>query len=361
VAVSLSFWRDRSVFVTGHTGFKGGWLTAWLQRAGARVAGYSLEPSQSPNLFMRARIGNGVASVIDDIRATPRVVDAVFAAAPEIIFHLAAQPLVRASYADPVETFATNVMGTVNVLEAARRVPSVRAVVVITTDKCYEDQNWPWPYRESDPLGGHDPYAGSKACAELVTRSYRDSFLSSRGMGVATARGGNVIGGGDWSRDRLLPDIVAACERDSVVRLRNPEAVRPWQHVLDLLLGYLTLAEKLVEAPARFSGAWNFGPDERSNATVRDVAERVVALWGAGRVELDAPSELHETATLRLDSAKARTALGWKPRLSFEESLQWAVDWYKAAAGGRDARELVDAQLERFEERLEDARVPVLQ
>lgn len=355
-----SFWRGRRVLVTGHTGFKGGWLVAWLLRSGAQVTGYALEPSRSPNLFQRAKIGEGIVSVTADIRDLARVAEVLQATRPEIVFHLAAQPLVRASYADPVETFTTNVMGTVNVLEAARPVASLKAVVVVTTDKCYENQGQNRPFRETDPLGGHDPYASSKACAELIARSYRDSFLSARGMGVATARGGNVIGGGDWSPERLLPDIVAACEKDAAVRLRNPDAVRPWQHVLDLLCGYLTLAQKLVEDPTQFSGPWNFGPGEESNVTVRALAERSVTLWGTGRVEIDAPSLLHEASTLRLDSSKARAALGWRPRLSFVEMLQWAVEWYGSAARGGDARQLLDAQIERFEERLEDARLPVL-
>jgi len=361
VVVNLSFWRNRSVFLTGHTGFKGSWLTAWLQRMGARVTGYALEPLRSPNMFHQAKIGEGMESVIADIRDPGLLSSRISSAAPEIIFHLAAQPLVRSSYSDPVETFSTNVMGTVHVLEAARLASSVRAVVVITTDKCYEDRGWPWPYRETDRLGGRDPYAGSKACAELVARSYRDSFLSARRVGVATARAGNVIGGGDWSNDRLLPDIIASCERDSAVRLRNPDAVRPWQHVLDPLCGYLALAERLASAPERFSEPWNFGPDEQDNVTVRELAQRAIDLWGGGRIELDEPSTLHESATLRLDSSKARTLLAWRPRLSFGEALQWAVDWYKAWAAGGDARQLVEAQIEHFEERLENARLPVLQ
>lgn len=347
--MTTSFWQNRRVLVTGHTGFKGGWLVAWLRHLGARVTGYALEPSTSPSLFAAAGLDEGIQSIISDVRDAPSVAAAFRSGEPEVVFHLAAQPLVRVSYTAPVDTFSTNVMGTVNVLEAARSVPSIRAVVVVTTDKCYEDQHWPWPYRETDPLGGFDPYASSKACAELATRCYRDSFLAARGVGVATARGGNVIGGGDWSQDRLLPDIVDACAKGTSVRLRNPHAVRPWQHVLDLAGGYLTLAERLADEPDRFSGAWNFGPDERSDITVGDLARRVVELWGSGRVEIDDPSPLHESAALRLDSSKARAALGWRPRLSFDETVAWTVEWYRAFAAGDGARRLVDAQIARYE------------
>lgn len=347
--MSRAFWRNRSVLVTGHTGFKGAWLVAWLRRLGADVSGYALEPSTSPNLFDAANIGDGISSVIGDVRDVSRVTEAMLAAAPEIVFHLAAQPLVRQSYSAPVETFATNVMGTVHLLEAARGAPSVRAVVVVTTDKCYEDQSSSSPYRETDRLGGHDPYASSKACAELVTSSYRDSFLRDRGVGVATARGGNVLGGGDWTPERLFPDIIAAFERGSAVRLRYPDAVRPWQHVLDLLSGYLTLAEKLVADPQQFSGAWNFGPEEQSAVTVRELAQRTIALWGGGRLGVETASAPHESATLRLDSSKARSALGWQPRWSLDETLRSTVEWHKGFASGRDARELMESQIARYE------------
>ena len=334
--------------MTGHTGFKGGWLTAWLRRLGANVAGYALDPSTSPNLFDAACIDDRITSLIADVRDAEGLRQAFSFAAPEVVFHLAAQPLVRQSYAAPVDTFATNVMGTVNVLEAARTTPAVRAIVIVTTDKCYEEQ--PHPHREDDRLGGHDPYASSKACAELVTSCYRDSFLAARGIGVATARGGNVVGGGDWTADRLLPDIIAACERNAAVRLRYPNAVRPWQHVLDLLSGYLTLAEKLVERPAQFSSAWNFGPDGEGEVTVGEVAQRVVSLWGSGRVEAETSPVPHESATLRLDSTKARAQLGWKPRLSLDDTLRWTVEWHRDFAGGRDARALVEAQIARYED-----------
>jgi CDP-glucose 4,6-dehydratase len=351
--MTRGFWQNRSVLVTGHTGFKGGWLVTWLRRLGARVTGYALEPSTSPSLFVAANLHDGIQSIIGDVRDAGSVAAALHSGAPEVLFHLAAQPLVRVSYAAPVETFSTNVMGTVNVLEAARSIPSIRAIVVVTTDKCYEDQHWPRPYRETDPLGGFDPYASSKACTELATRCYRDSFLAGRGVGVATARGGNVIGGGDWSQDRLLPDLVEGCRKGTPVRLRRPEAVRPWQHVLDLAGGYLTLAERLAEAPDQFSGAWNFGPDERSDITVGDLARRVVELWGSGRLELDESSQPHESAALRLDSSKARAELGWRPRLSFDEAVAWTVEWYRGFAAGDGARPLVDSQIERYEGRSE--------
>jgi CDP-glucose 4,6-dehydratase len=346
--MTRAFWRGRQVLVTGHTGFKGGWLVEWLRGLGANVTGYALSPSTSPNLFEAANIGDGITSVIGDVRDVAGLTQAFIAAGPELIFHLAAQPLVRQSYFAPVDTFATNVMGTVHVLEAARVTPSVRAVVVVTTDKCYEDRNGTAPHRETDRLGGHDPYASSKACAELVTSCYRDSFLSARGVGVATARGGNVLGGGDWTPGRLVPDIITACRQGAPVRLRYPDAVRPWQHVLDLLNGYLMLAEKLVDEPERFSDAWNFGPED-SDVTVGELARRVVALWGSGRVEVEASPAFHESAILRLDSSKAREALTWRPRWSLDETLRSTVEWYKELARGRDARQLVESQIAHFE------------
>jgi CDP-glucose 4,6-dehydratase len=352
MGVNRSYWSGRRVLVTGHTGFKGGWLAAWLKRLGARVTGYALAPAQRPNLFELANIGDDIESSIGDLGDLVRLSAVVAAAEPEIVFHLAAQPLVRLSYEQPVETFATNVLGTVNLLQAARAVRSIRAIVVVTTDKVYENRDWVWPYREKDRLGGHDPYAASKACAELVTSSYRDSFFTAGNVGVATVRAGNVIGGGDWSRDRLVPDVIMACQERNSVRLRNPTAVRPWQHVLEPLHGYLMLAERLAEEPAVFGSEWNFGPDENDALTVGEVTRRLIALWGSGSAEIDSDAHPHETHALRLDSSKARTLLGWRPLLDVDEALRWTVEWYRKPGS-------LDMQIERFEERLH-ATMPVL-
>lgn len=357
VELNRSFWKGRRVLVTGHTGFKGSWLTLWLNRMGAEVFGLALEPATTPDLYRLASVGSSNNSTIGDIRDREVVRRAVEAASPGVIFHLAAQPLVRQSYQEPSATFATNVLGTAHLLDAARE-SGVRAIVVITTDKCYLDENWPWPYRESDRLGGRDPYAASKACAELVTASFRDSYLAQQGIGVATARAGNVIGAGDWSQDRLLPDLVGACARGDAVVLRRPSAVRPWQHVLDPLHGYLLLAERLAGDAAAFSAAWNFGPQPDSFLSVHEIAERVVNLWGSGAIRIADDAGAHETHALRLDSSKAGAQLRWHPLLDLEETLRWTVDGYKQLAAGA-GREIIDRQIESFEDRLNES-LPVL-
>lgn len=349
---SPSFWRGRKVFVTGHTGFKGSWLALWLARLGAKQSGLALDPPTEPNLY--GLLGLADAFELDvraDLRDASAVADAFRVASPEIVFHLAAQPLVRRSYADPTETYATNVMGTVNVLEAVRRTPSVRAVVVITTDKCYENREWVYPYREDDALGGHDPYSASKACAEIVTASYRSSFFSGDGAArIASARAGNVIGGGDWAADRLIPDCVRSFSSGEPVRLRYPEAVRPWQHVLEPLSGYLLLAERLLaEGGERFAGAWNFGPDHQGDATVLKVTERVAAALD-GRVEVAASSDNpHEAQTLRLDSSRARSLLQWAPRWSLDRALAETSDWYREWRRGDSVRAFSEAQITAYE------------
>lgn len=340
--------------MTGHTGFKGAWLSLCLSGLGAKVVGYSLDPPTEPNLFGVARIADSLTAHHHcDILDLAKLQDAVAQAQPDIVFHMAAQSLVRASYQDPVYTYAANVSGTVHVLEAARRTPSVKAVVVITTDKCYENKEWIYPYRESDALGGHDPYSSSKACAELVTASYRASFASEADgkLRIASVRAGNVIGGGDWAVDRLIPDCVRAFSKKQPVVLRYPQAVRPWQHVLEPLAGYLMLVEHMLgENGGRFAAAWNFGPDPAGEATVQEVASTVARHWGKGaEVKFEpATANYHEAGLLRLDSTGARVKLGWTPRWSLARSLEETVSWYRAWQDGQDMQRYSAAQIENY-------------
>ena len=346
-----SFWQGRRVLVTGHTGFKGSWLTLWLAELGAKVTGYALPPVGTTNLFEQARVGDKVESVVADIRDAERLLQVMRDAQPEVVLHLAAQSLVRASYDAPVETFSVNVMGTTHVLEATRHVPSVRSVVIVTTDKCYENREWVWGYREGDSLGGLDPYSASKACAELVTSAYRRSFFATRPIGIASVRAGNVIGGGDWATDRIVPDIIRAALVGESVLVRNPASTRPWQHVLDVLHGYLVLAERLAGDPTRFADAWNFGPAPDDVRAVRDLAETICSRWGAGaRWHHEAVEQPHEARALTLDSTKARTALGWRPTLAFESAVHWTVDWYKAHRDAADLAVTTLDQVRRFQE-----------
>ena len=350
------FYLGKRVLVTGHTGFKGGWLALWLHELGAIVHGYALNPPTEPSLFESAGIGTALASdTRADLADLAQLQAALDNAKPEVVFHLAAQPLVRASYRDPLGTLATNVMGTAHLLEAVRATRTVRAVVLITTDKVYENCEWAYPYRELDPLGGHDPYSASKAAAEIVAASYRSSFFegeTSHPACVATARAGNVIGGGDWASDRLVPDCVRAFTKNEPVRLRFPQAVRPWQHVLEPLTGYLQLAQRLF-APdgAKFAKAWNFGPDASGDATVGEIAEATARLWGGGAGVERAPSTdtSHEAGLLRLDSTLARTELGWKPRWSLEQALMQTVTWYQAWARGADMAAICLSQIRAYE------------
>lgn len=349
-----AFWQGRSVFVTGHTGFKGGWLTLWLQAMGAEVTGFSLPPPTDPSLFELARIGSGIRSHCGDVRDLPALRQAMETARPEVVFHLAAQPLVRASYHDPVGTYGTNVLGTVHLLEAVRHVPSVRSVVIISSDKCYENKEWCWPYNETHTLGGHDPYSNSKACAELVVDAFRNSYFppdrhAGHGVAIATARAGNVIGGGDWSADRLVPDVFRALREGRPVVLRNPTATRPWQHVLEPLSGYLLLAEGLHTQGTRFSGAWNFGPSDYANRTVCWVVETLCTLWGDSATWLCTDEHrLHEAQLLQVDSSKARSALGWAPRLDPRTALVWTTDWIRAWAEQGDLRQVCLDQIDAF-------------
>jgi CDP-glucose 4,6-dehydratase len=345
---SSGFWSGRRVFLTGHTGFKGGWLALWLAHLGANVRGYALDPWTDPNLFTAARIGDVVDDVRGDIRDATRLDNSMREFRPEVVFHLAAQPLVRYSYEDPIGTYETNVIGTARVLDGVRRTPSVRAVVSVTTDKCYENKEWVWPYRETDPLGGYDPYSSSKACAEIVSAAFRQSYfpvdrLAEHGVGIATARAGNVIGGGDWSTDRLLPDLVRGFLSGQPVRIRRPHAIRPWQHVLEPLHGYMRLAEKLLAGTpdtARFATAYNFGPNEEDARPVSWIAERMTGFWGEGASwVLDDDHGPHEAGYLRLDASRARYDLGWTPHLRLETALEWLVQWYRGWQSGLGAQE----------------------
>jgi CDP-glucose 4,6-dehydratase len=345
------------VLVTGHTGFKGTWLSQWLIALGAEVSGFALSPATTPNMFSLLALESQMRSVIGDIRALPSIASAVQQARPDVIFHLAAQPLVRQSYRDPVETYGTNVMGTVNVLEAARRSPGVRAVVVVTTDKCYENREWVWGYRENDRLGGDDPYSNSKACAELVVSAYAKSFLHSpdrpNAPAVASARAGNVIGGGDWSDERLIPDAISAFRRGQPVRLRHPHSTRPWQHVLEPLAGYISLARRLCDAPAEYAQAWNFGPDDGDAREVGSVVDLLARYWGAPSSWEEQPGpHPHEARLLRLDSSKAKALLAWRPRLALEEAVGWVVDWYRCWNDGGDVPELTRRQISQYTSRM---------
>lgn len=356
-ALRSEFWRDRRVLVTGHTGFKGAWLSLWLHAMGAKVTGFALAPPTEPSLFEAARLGELIDSRLGDVRELAPLMATVRDCQPEIVFHLAAQALVRPSYDQPVETYATNVMGTVHLLEAVRQVAGVRAVVIVTSDKCYENREWLWGYRESEAMGGHDPYSSSKGCAELVTAGYRRSFFADGATAVATARAGNVFGGGDWAADRLVPDMLKAFATDAPVTLRNPGAIRPWQHVLEPLAGYLVLAQALVEQGAPVADAWNFGPERSSEVPVAALALQLRDLWGSGTLELaEQRSGPHEAGLLRLDSSKVAAHLGWRPRLSLAKALAMTVDWHKRfAAAPESARETTLAQIAAYEALAEPA------
>jgi CDP-glucose 4,6-dehydratase len=332
--VGVSFWRGRRVLVTGHTGFKGSWLTIWLRELGADVTGYALASETSPNHYELANAGEGVRSILADVRDARAMSDAFAAAKPEVVFHLAAQSLVRPSYEQPRETYDVNVIGTVNVLDAVRASESVRAAVVVTSDKCYENREWLWGYRENEPLGGHDPYSSSKACAELVTAAYRSSFFRDTKTRIATARAGNVIGGGDWARDRLIPDLMTGFAAGTKPLIRNPRATRPWQFVLEPLHGYMQLAERLcADDGDTFADAWNFGPEDRDVRPVGAIADQISELWGEGAgYALDARVQPHEAHALKLDSSKARAKLGWSSKLDLDQALAWTVRWYRTWA-----------------------------
>jgi len=350
IKVDPHFWSGKRVFLTGHTGFKGGWLSLWLSSMGAKVTGYALDSCTNPNLYGALGADKLVhCSHIADIRDLSKLQKAMTAAQPELVIHMAAQPLVRYSYANPVETYATNVMGTVNVLESMRKTDSVRAAVVVTTDKCYENKEWVWGYRENDPMGGHDPYSSSKGCAELVTAAYQKSFFTNSSPHIASARAGNVIGGGDWSEDRLLPDAIRAFEASQSLMIRNPMATRPWQHVLEPLSGYLLLAQALYEKGSSFSGAWNFGPSDEDNRTVKEVIDLLISKWGSGPAwEVENSQQLHEANLLKLDCSKAYAQLNWAPRWGLELAISKIVEWQKAFQAKKDMREFSLTQINEY-------------
>ncbi|HTP70555.1 MAG TPA: CDP-glucose 4,6-dehydratase [Dongiaceae bacterium] len=358
--MNTDFWRGRKIFVTGHTGFKGSWLSLWLQKLGASLFGYSLAPPTQPNLFSLAQVAKRMHSAHGDMLDLPRLREALSDFQPEFVFHLAAQSLVRESYANPLQTFATNVMGTANLLDAVRNIASVRVVIIVTSDKCYENLESRAAYRELDPLGGNDPYSSSKACAELVTSSYRHSFFGSRqhDLGITSVRSGNVIGGGDWAADRLVPDAIRAVIAGQELQVRNPGAVRPWQHVLDPLRGYLMLAEKLFARPGDFSGPWNFGPSPSSNFSVAEILDRLQKLWGEElRWRADPGVHVTEAKYLSLDSNKAKKELGWEPRLQLDSALLATVNWYKAYLSSADMARTTLQQIEAYEANLADAEI----
>ena len=340
------FWQGKRVFLTGHTGFKGTWLAMWLNSMGAQVYGYALAPATQPSLFRLVNLDSLIKkSVRGDIREVSLLKNEMQAADPDIVIHMAAQALVRDSYAEPLQTYATNVMGTANVLEAVRQCKNVRAVVVVTTDKCYENREWYWGYREQDPLGGYDPYSSSKACAEIVTAAYRQSFLAANGVAVATVRAGNVIGGGDWAKDRLVPDCLRAIEKGEKIIIRSPEAIRPWQHVLEPLRGYLMLAEKLYTEGQVWAESWNFGPGDAGVLCVGDLVEKLSQSL-SGQYELQPDDRLHEAKFLKLDCSKANMKLGWQPKLTIDECIRYITEWFLAYRQGMDMRAFSQQQIE---------------
>lgn len=353
--MNSKFWEDKKILITGHTGFKGSWLSLWLQSKGAHTIGYSLHPPTKPSLFELAHVAKGMRSITGDIRDLEHLQTIIAKHKPEIIIHMAAQPLVRYSYNNPVDTYSTNVMGTVNVLEAVRQSDSVKVVLIITSDKCYENKEWVWGYREADPMGGHDPYSSSKGCAELITSAYRNSYFSKtdysgHSVSVATARAGNVIGGGDWAPDRLIPDIMNAFMKNQPVTIRSPNSIRPWQHVLEPLRGYLQLVEKLWHHGREFAGAWNFGPNDEDSRPVSWVVDHLTRLWGEGaHWELDSNQNLHEAMNLKLDCSKAKSLLGWAPKLSLATTLECVVEWYQACFQKKDMRRITEAEILRYE------------
>lgn len=351
LGVNPAFWKGRRVLLTGHTGFKGSWLSLWLQSMGAQVTGYALAAPTNPSLFEVAEVAKGMTSIVGDIRDLEHMGKVFAEYRPEIVIHMAAQALVRYSYVEPVETYSTNVMGTVNLLEAIRTTDSVKAVVNVTSDKCYDNREWVWGYRENEAMGGFDPYSSSKGCAELVASAYRNSYFhpekyQEHGVALASGRAGNVIGGGDWAEDRLIPDIVRAIAQGKPVNIRNPHAIRPWQHVLEPLSGYLVLAQKLFEEGTSYAEGWNFGPNDEDAKPVEWIVDKLTKTWGEGASwVLDGGNHPHEAHYLKLDCSKAKTRLDWHPRWHLEDALGAIIEWQRAYRDGKDMRELTLRQI----------------
>ena len=346
--VNQAFWKGKRVYLTGHTGFKGGWLSLWLTEMGAVVKGYALSPPSTTNLFEVAKVSEKIESEIGDIRDLEKLKTSMVSFNPDVLIHMAAQPLVRLSYQEPIETFDTNVMGTAKVLEAARSCSNLKAIVSVTTDKCYENKEWVWGYREDEPMGGHDPYSSSKGCAELVTSAYRRSFLNEQGIGLASARAGNVIGGGDWAEDRLIPDILRAFEQNKPVVIRNPASTRPWQHVMEPLSGYLVLAEALYKNPSQHAEAWNFGPSDEDAKPVSWILNSMTQKWGGASWQLDTQSNPHEAGYLKLDISKAKARLNWQPTWDLETTLQTIISWHKHWLNNSNMQDITILEINRF-------------
>jgi len=348
------FWDKKKVFITGHTGFKGSWLCLWLHSLGAKIKGYALKPPTNPSLYEIGHIGEILNSVIADVRDRETLTKEICEFQPEIVIHMAAQSIVRVSYKNPVETYSTNVIGTVNLFEAVRKCNTVRVVINVTTDKCYENREWIWPYRENEPMGGYDPYSNSKACSELITASYRYSFFnpqeySKHGVAIATARSGNVVGGGDWAPDRLVPDCIRSLLKGERILIRNPQAIRPWQHVLDPLYGYLILAQKLFKEGPVFGEPWNFGPEDRDAQTVEWLVNKICALWGEGAsYEIDQRNHPHEANYLKLDCSKAKHRLKWYPKWNLEKAIEKVVEWVRAYKRGDNIKEICIKQIDEY-------------
>lgn len=359
--VNPNFWYGKRVFLTGHTGFKGSWLSLWLQHMGAIVKGYSLAPPTNPSLFVEADVASGMNSDIGDIRDYESLLQSMEHFSPEIVIHMAAQPLVRLSYDMPIETYSTNVMGTVNLLECVRKIGGIKAVVNVTSDKCYENKEWPWGYREDEPKGGYDPYSNSKGCAELVADAYRSSYFNSEkykqhGCALASVRAGNVIGGGDWALDRLIPDMLYAFQHEQVVNIRSPFAIRPWQHVLEPLSGYLTIAQALFEHGSEYAEGWNFGPEDKDARPVQWIVEALTSLWGNSATwQLDDAVQPHEANYLKLDCSKAKLRLEWHPQWSLQTTLERIVKWHKAWLGNEDMRNYTLQEISQYTNQIKKA------